>query len=239
MEELLGAEEVAAYLGVQPTTVYRWCRDGQLPCLKLGKAWRIRRSALDHFLRRSERRQTLTEHLSAFFTVPDHVVVVAEDEILFSRLDAAFLQIGEASGGLLIKFTGGEERPISELRARLVDNGLEVERLEAEGRFLWGYEADPTDRVTLLRQALAEEGVADRSVWVSLNWTRRVDLATALGQQEELATLVEESRLVVKTTVLEAAVAEWSPAEQRSHRGQIRISHDQLLLMRAVPLPET
>ena len=64
MEELLGAEEIAAYLGVQPTTVYRWCREGQLPCLKFGKAWRIRRSALDHFLRRSERRQTLTEHLT-------------------------------------------------------------------------------------------------------------------------------------------------------------------------------
>ncbi|MGI9048604.1 MAG: helix-turn-helix domain-containing protein, partial [Rubrobacteraceae bacterium] len=33
---LLEVDEVAGYLGVTPVTVYRWCRDGSLPCLN---AW--------------------------------------------------------------------------------------------------------------------------------------------------------------------------------------------------------
>ncbi len=54
-DELLGAAEVARRLGVGLVTVYRWCRQGRLTCFKLGKAWRIRRSALEAFLRRAER----------------------------------------------------------------------------------------------------------------------------------------------------------------------------------------
>ena len=50
-DELLGVEAVARALGVRPVTVYRWCRQGRLPCLKPGKAWRVRRSALAAFLR--------------------------------------------------------------------------------------------------------------------------------------------------------------------------------------------
>src|SRR5205823_14259202 len=68
--ELLSVDEVASYLGVEPITVYRWCRQGRLPALKVGKAWRIRRGALDDFLRRSERGQSLVSRLNAFFTVP-------------------------------------------------------------------------------------------------------------------------------------------------------------------------
>jgi excisionase family DNA binding protein len=41
LEDLLGTEEVAGYLGVGQVTVYRWCREGSLPCL-------IDRSSLAH-----------------------------------------------------------------------------------------------------------------------------------------------------------------------------------------------
>ena len=70
-KELLSVEEVANYLGVGPVTVYRWCRAGQLPAIKLGKAWRIRREALDAFLRQRERGGTLVRQLDAFLHVPD------------------------------------------------------------------------------------------------------------------------------------------------------------------------
>ena len=53
--ELLGVEEVADYLGIKPVTVYRWCREGRLPCMKLGRRWRIRRQALEKFLDENER----------------------------------------------------------------------------------------------------------------------------------------------------------------------------------------
>ena len=57
--ELLGAEDVAGLVGVKETTVYKWCKEGKLPCLKVGKRWRIRREALEDFLKSSERRVTL------------------------------------------------------------------------------------------------------------------------------------------------------------------------------------
>jgi excisionase family DNA binding protein len=53
-KELLDSEEVAEYLGVERTTVQRWCRSGQLRGLKIGKGWRIRRDALEGFLKQSE-----------------------------------------------------------------------------------------------------------------------------------------------------------------------------------------
>jgi excisionase family DNA binding protein len=36
-KDLLHTEDVASYLGVGQVTVWRWCRDGTLPCLKVGK----------------------------------------------------------------------------------------------------------------------------------------------------------------------------------------------------------
>ena len=54
-KDLLHTEDVATYLGVGQVTVWRWCRDGNLPCLKVGREWRIRRDALVRFLERSER----------------------------------------------------------------------------------------------------------------------------------------------------------------------------------------
>jgi excisionase family DNA binding protein len=41
--ELLSAEDVAELMGVKETTIWRWCREGRLPCLKAGKHWRVRR----------------------------------------------------------------------------------------------------------------------------------------------------------------------------------------------------
>ncbi len=35
--ELLAAEDVAGLIGVKETTVWRWCREGTLPCLKVGR----------------------------------------------------------------------------------------------------------------------------------------------------------------------------------------------------------
>ena len=54
-KDLLSAEDVAGIMGVKETTVWRWCREGNLSCLKVGKHWRVRREALEDFLRRSER----------------------------------------------------------------------------------------------------------------------------------------------------------------------------------------
>src|ERR671910_1493016 len=115
--ELLAATDVAELVGVKETTIYRWCKEGKLPCLKVGKHWRIRREALEDFLNRSERPRTLAGQLDSFLRVPDSVLAIAENRDILHRLDAAFFRVGEARDGLLVKFYAGEESPEGELLA--------------------------------------------------------------------------------------------------------------------------
>src|SRR5919202_2558005 len=106
--ELLAATEVAELIGIKETTVYRRCSEGKLPCLKIGKHWRIRRGVLEDFLKESGRPRTLVGQLDSFLRVPDRVLAIAQDIAILHRLDAAFFRVGEARGGLLVKFYAGE-----------------------------------------------------------------------------------------------------------------------------------
>jgi excisionase family DNA binding protein len=241
-KELLSAEDVAALMGVKESTVWRWCREGNLPCLKVGKHWRVRWEALEDFLRRSERSTTLVGQLGAFLQVPDNVLAIAQNTDLLHRLDAAFFQVGDARGGLLVKFYAGEMHSEDELRAELEKNGLEVGRLEREGRFLMRPEKDPLGgREDELAQLLEEEGGEGHTVWASFNWVVSVDLETALDQQEQLTEFVDARQLVVKTAAIEEAIEEWSAAElrrvQSSHSASILVSESGLSLSRATPMP--
>lgn len=52
---LLTVSEVAAFLQVNPATVYRLADSGRLPCVRIGRALRFERSALLDRLRGTER----------------------------------------------------------------------------------------------------------------------------------------------------------------------------------------
>ena len=73
------------------------------------------------------------------------MLAIAQNVDILHRLDAAFFRVGDAQGGLLVKFYGGEEKSEDELRVRFERNGLEVGRLEQEGRFLMRAEEGPLD----------------------------------------------------------------------------------------------
>lgn len=47
MNDLLTVLEVMSYLKVCRATVQRWCKEGKLPAVKIGKEYRIRRSDLE------------------------------------------------------------------------------------------------------------------------------------------------------------------------------------------------
>src|SRR5215210_9449213 len=198
--ELLAAADVAGMIGVKESTVYRWCSEGKLPCLKIGYHWRIRRGVLEDFLKQSERPRTLLGQLDFFLRVPDSVLAIAQNIDILHRLDAAFFRVGEARGGLLVKFYGGEAHSKEELRAEFEKNGLEVRRLEREGQFFMRPEEDPLEgREEALGQLAEERASEGRTVWASFNWVLEVDLDTVLEQQERLTELVDARRLVVKT----------------------------------------
>jgi excisionase family DNA binding protein len=239
---LLRAEDVAQLMGVKETTVWRWCREGNLPCLKVGKHWRVRPEALEDFLRRSERSTTLVGQLNSFLQVPDNVLVIAQDLEILHRLDAAFFLVGEARDGLLVKFYGGEVTSEDELRADFERNGLDVSHLEREGRFLMRPEEDPaSERGDELGRLLDEEGGERRTVWASFDWVKPVELEMALEQQQRLTELVDARHLVVKTAAIEEAIEEWPASAlrrvQSSHSGIIFASESGLSLSRATPMP--
>lgn len=240
--ELLGAEEVAGVLGVKESTIWRWCREGRFPCLKVGKHWRVRRQALEDFIRERERSTTLVGQLNHFLRVPDNVLAIAQNLDFLHRLDAAFFQVGEARDGLLVKFYGGEDSPLEELIARFEENGLAAGRLRREGRLLMRPEEDPLGGREDQLGRLIEEGVAEgRTVWASFDWALQVDLETALEQQNRLTDLVGAQQLVVKTAALEEAIEEWPSSAfrraQSSHSGTILAYESGLSLNRSTPMP--
>ena len=244
-KDLLNVADVAEYLRVEQTTVQRWCREGSLPCMKIGKEWRIRHEALERFLERSERSESLVGRLRSFLEVPDNLLVIAQDRQMMHRLDAAFFRVGEAQGGRLIKYAGGEPwDSLDDARTDLEPHGLEVGRLEEEGRFRFTSEPDPQDgRADELRQLLSEEADGGRSVWVSFNWAEQIGLEAALNQQRALRGVVEEGELVLKTAVLEAVVDEWPGKMLRRaqvlHTGTIWLSESSLALSRVTPSPSS
>ena len=48
--EYMNIKEVAECLRIHPNTVYRWCRSGDLPAIRLGTTIRIKREDLESFL---------------------------------------------------------------------------------------------------------------------------------------------------------------------------------------------
>jgi excisionase family DNA binding protein len=241
--ELLAATDVARLLGVKETTVYRWCKEGELSCLKVGKHWRIRREALEDFLRRSESPKTLAGQLSSFLREPDSVLAIAQNRDILHRLDAAFFKVGESRGGLLVKFYAGEESPEEELLSDFERNGLEARRLKREGQLLMRIEEDPLGgrREDALTRIIEEEAGEGHTVWASFDWVKPLELEQAIEQQKRLAEVIDIRRLVVKTAALEEAIDDWSPSKlrqvQSAHSALILASEGGLSFSRATPMP--
>ncbi len=49
MANVLTLEELAGYLRVHPSTVYRMLKKGQIPAFKVGSDWRFNVESIDHW----------------------------------------------------------------------------------------------------------------------------------------------------------------------------------------------
>jgi excisionase family DNA binding protein len=49
-DSVLTIEELAAYLKVAKSTLYKLAQDGRIPGQKVGRHWRFRRETIDHWL---------------------------------------------------------------------------------------------------------------------------------------------------------------------------------------------
>ena len=92
-----------------------------------------------------------------------------------------------------------------------------------------------------LHEAVDKNADEGHPSWASFNWTERLNLETALRQQEALTELINEQQLVVKTAVLEEVLDAWPSAmlrrAQTSHSDMIWLSQNGLVLNRMTPLP--
>ena len=240
-DELLSVRQIARHLQVSDVTVYRWCREGRLPCLRLGHSWRVRRSALDDFLTRGEYSATLVGQLRSFYHVPDNLLAIAQTHEMLHRLDAAFFEVGEVRGGMLVKLYGPETGiSVEQLRAELRAAGLAVRRLEGEGRLRF-VPNNNGDHVRTLRR-FYEEIEWDRTIWASFDWVVGIDLEAALERQHELTGFVSDKQLVVQTGVLERDTDKWPPPlgrrAQLLHSATVWLSEAGLATTRVSPLAE-
>ncbi len=58
-------EEVARYLRINKSTVYRMARDGTLPAWKLGNVWRFKKEAIERWIASNQRAQRQKLHRRA------------------------------------------------------------------------------------------------------------------------------------------------------------------------------
>ena len=61
--EFLTAEEVAEYLRLPLSTVYKLIQDKRLPGFKVGKHWRFRKDSIEKWIDDQERKNDLSEEV--------------------------------------------------------------------------------------------------------------------------------------------------------------------------------
>jgi excisionase family DNA binding protein len=53
-ERWLSVEEIAAHLGVNRDTIYKWIERKQMPAHKLGKLWKFKATEVDEWIRQGK-----------------------------------------------------------------------------------------------------------------------------------------------------------------------------------------
>jgi excisionase family DNA binding protein len=63
--QMLTVTEVADYLRVSETTIWRWCSTGRLPAFRVGRGWRVQRSELEQHIKAQKRKNGVSTHKGA------------------------------------------------------------------------------------------------------------------------------------------------------------------------------
>jgi len=55
IERIMNTREAAKYLGISKVTLYKLIKNGTIPAKRIGKEWRLAKTALDEIIRRGEK----------------------------------------------------------------------------------------------------------------------------------------------------------------------------------------
>ena len=64
MDKLLTAQEIALYLGVQPSTIYQWTHQGYIPHIKLGKFVRFKECEVEKWIEEKKELGRISQRVS-------------------------------------------------------------------------------------------------------------------------------------------------------------------------------
>lgn len=62
--EIMTAQEVAQYLRLAEATVYKLAQAGEIPAVKVGRAWRFKKELIDEWFREKARRDSRSDQVA-------------------------------------------------------------------------------------------------------------------------------------------------------------------------------
>ncbi len=139
--EFLRIQDVAQILKTHTNTIYKLCRQGKLPCVKIGKEWRIDRAKFAKFMESGVKQEAIKQgakepllgfvgdalkggHVLGFFT---ELGGIAEFELEFFK--------GAPKDGRLFLKACWWQHP-DDVRKYLAEGNFPVEEMEAAGTFV-------------------------------------------------------------------------------------------------------
>src|SRR3990170_7583749 len=134
--EFLKIQEVAKILKTHTNTIYKMCREGNLPCVKIGKEWRIDRAKFAKFME-SGTKQKIEDPLLGFVSDAlkgGHVLGVFTEQDNIAEFELEFFKAAPKDGRRFLKACWWQHP--DDVRQYLAKGDFPVEEMEASGSFV-------------------------------------------------------------------------------------------------------
>lgn len=134
--EFLKIHEVAQILKMHTNTVYKMCREGSLPCVKIGKEWRIDRAKFAKFMESGIGQKSDDRLLGLVSDVlkGGHILGVFAELDDIAKFELEFFKAAPKDGRRFLKACWWQHP--DDVRQYLSKGGLPVEEMEASGTFV-------------------------------------------------------------------------------------------------------
>lgn len=133
--DLLTVEEVAKLIKAHTNTVYKMCRQGRLPSLKMGKEWRIDKQKLLEFMEVGAHiPQEAGDDTPGTDFKPGHTLVLTKAREDVWDYEVSFFKENSGKGYLL--YMGCWWQKPEQVRMVFAEKGFPIDKLEAGGGFV-------------------------------------------------------------------------------------------------------
>lgn len=134
--EFLTIQEVAQILKSHTNTIYKMCREGTLPCVKIGKEWRIDRDKFERFMEDGIEKDTKGPFQGIVNNVltGGHVLGVFTEKDSILEFELELFKQAPKEGSRFLKACWWQHP--DDVRQHLINGGLPVVEMEASGSFI-------------------------------------------------------------------------------------------------------